>query len=132
MIVVDASALLAFLYREPGGEEVASHLADACLSTVNLAEVLGRVARDGGDPREVRNSIAAGRVEIVPFSAAEATIAATLLPTTRRQGLSLADRACLSLGMLRRVPVLTADRSWADLVLPIEVKLIRWHGPLLQ
>ena len=46
MTVLDASALLAFLFRETGHEQVAAALDSACLSTVNLSEVLGRFARD--------------------------------------------------------------------------------------
>ena len=47
MTVLDASALLAFLFREPGHEAVTTVIGDCCISTVNLSEVLGRFARDG-------------------------------------------------------------------------------------
>jgi ribonuclease VapC len=40
-------------------------------------------------------------------------------------GLSLADRACLSLAVERQAPALTADRAWGALALDIEVRLIR-------
>lgn len=40
MIVLDASAVLALLFREPGHEEVAARIRGSCLSTVNLSEVL--------------------------------------------------------------------------------------------
>ncbi len=48
MIALDASALLAFLFREPGHEMVAQKLEESCISSVNLAEVLGRFARGMG------------------------------------------------------------------------------------
>jgi PIN domain nuclease of toxin-antitoxin system len=40
-------------------------------------------------------------------------------------GMSFADRACLSLGVLRRVTVLTAERKMGLLTLPIKVTVIR-------
>lgn len=51
MIVLDASALLAYLFEETGHQVVAQYIEDACISTVNLCEVAGRLVRDGVDPR---------------------------------------------------------------------------------
>ena len=48
-----------------------------------------------------------------------------LRPITKRAGLSLGDRACLALGAQLGVPVLTTDRSWESLGLPVEVRVIR-------
>ena len=55
MVVLDASALLALLFAEPGAARVACSVDDSesVLSTVNLAEGLGRVARDGRDAARV-------------------------------------------------------------------------------
>jgi len=50
MIALDASALLAFLFREAGHERVGALIDDACLSAVNLSEVIARFVRDGHDP----------------------------------------------------------------------------------
>jgi ribonuclease VapC len=125
MIVLDASVVLAYLFGEAGHAEVARHLDGACMSTVNLAEVLGRVAQDGHDPRVVARGIAKGGVEIVPFTRAHAAAAAALLSRTRSRGLGLADRACLALATTRGIPVLTADRSWAQLPLDVPVHLLR-------
>ena len=53
--------------------------------------------------------------------------AGALEPVTRREGLSLGDRACLALAERHGVPALTADRSWAaaGARLGIAVELIR-------
>ncbi|MGB5736629.1 MAG: PIN domain-containing protein [Thiohalocapsa sp.] len=64
MIVLDASALLAFLFREPRHEIVAKAISDACISTFNLAETLGRFARDGHDPEPIAMRLADSPVEI--------------------------------------------------------------------
>jgi ribonuclease VapC len=40
-------------------------------------------------------------------------------------GLSLADRACLGLGLDLKAPVYTADRSWKNLKLDLQVHVIR-------
>ena len=125
MTVLDASALLAFLFRESGHEPVAGVIDDCCMSTVNLSEVLGRFARDGHDPRDAAERIAASPIETVPFVEDHAALTAALLPRTADNGLSLADRACLALAIQRQIPVMTADRAWSDIELPIPVVQIR-------
>ena len=42
--VLDASALLAMLNSEPGSERVAAALADSVMSSVNLSEVVAKLA----------------------------------------------------------------------------------------
>jgi ribonuclease VapC len=125
MIVLDASALLAFLFREPGHETVAALLDGALMSTVNLAEVLSRFARDGHDPRPVAARLARAGIARVAFTERLAMTAAAIVPLVAGRGLSLGDRACLALAMSRGLPALTADRRWAELDLPVPVELIR-------
>ncbi len=125
MIALDASALLAFMFQESGHELVAPHLEDCCLSTVNLSEIIGRFVRDGHDAEAVLNKLLTTPIEIVPFSAQQAGVAALLLPLGKPLGLSFADRACMALAMTRNVPVLTADTIWQELDLPIEINLLR-------
>jgi PIN domain nuclease of toxin-antitoxin system len=110
MIALDASALLAFLFRETGHERVTPFIDDACLSAVNLSEVIGRFVRDGHDAQLVLKQISATSIEIVPFSREQAALAASLQPQTQPFGLSLADRACLSLALERNIAAVTADR----------------------
>jgi ribonuclease VapC len=47
------------------------------------------------------------------------------MPLTKTHGLSLADRACLALAKRLDIPIVTADRDWADLNLGITLQLIR-------
>lgn len=125
MIVLDASALLAFLFCESGHESVASELEHACISAINLSEVIGRFARDGHDAREVLARIEKSPVEIVPFLGEDAALAAALIPAAQPLGLSLGDRACLALAAARKAPAWTADRAWLSLDLAVEVEVIR-------
>ncbi|MCU0611361.1 MAG: type II toxin-antitoxin system VapC family toxin [Candidatus Eisenbacteria bacterium] len=125
MIALDASAFLAFLFREDGHESVAGVLDQCCMSTVNLAEVTARFVRDGHDARAVLERLLRSGIEMVPFSAAEAGLTAALVPSTQSFGLSLGDRACLALALSRRIPAYTADRVWRNLTFPVEIVVIR-------
>ena len=124
MIAVYVSAFLAFLFREKGHERGPSILYEACLSAVTLAEVAGRFVKDGHDAFSVLQRLTTSPVEIVPFGPSDAALSASLLPKTRRPGLSLGDRACLALAMTQRIPALTSDRTWLKLDLGIKIEVI--------
>jgi ribonuclease VapC len=123
-VVLDASALLALILDEPGGARVAAQLHEAGLSTVNLTEVTQRLTDLWSDTR-VTAVLARIPCEVIDFDRALAMRAGLMRRATRAQGLSLGDRACLALAERLALPVLTADRVWADLDLGIEVVLIR-------
>ncbi|HYO46857.1 MAG TPA: type II toxin-antitoxin system VapC family toxin [Gemmatimonadota bacterium] len=125
MIALDASALLAFLFSEGGHEQVTEHLTDSCMSAVNLAEVLGRFARDGIDPLGVLRRLEATPIELVPFDSEDAARVAALFPLTRHLGLSLGDRACLALAISRDIPALTTDRTWERLDIGVDIQVVR-------
>lgn len=125
MIALDASALLAFLLRERGHERVAELLGEACMSTVNFSEVLGRFAHAGQDVVPIARRLLATPIELVDFSTQRAVMAAALVPATRAEGLSLGDRACLALARERRIRAITADKAWRRLDLGIEIETVR-------
>ncbi len=124
MIVMDASAVLAWLFREPGHETVGEFIHQALISSVNFAEVLGRFARDGVDAVAVAERLASVG-QIIPFSQTHSILAAALVQQGQRLGLSLGDRACLATAVEQNLPVLTADRVWAELELDVEIRIIR-------
>jgi ribonuclease VapC len=129
MIVLDASALLAYFFTVYGGDVVAAHIESSCLSSVNLAEVIARFVRDGHSAEAVYQQLAGSGIEIVPFLAEDAVLAAGLTTHTQKHGLSLADRACLALALRRNIPALTADQVCSKLDLPIDIQQIRASTP---
>ena len=125
-IVLDASAILAVVNREPGSERLTSAmLVNSAGSTVNVAEVYSKLVSRGGDPDEAWEDALSSIHEPVPFTAEHARIAGELVTRTRALGLSLGDRACLALGLALRAPVYTTDRSWKNLKLGIAIHVIR-------
>jgi PIN domain nuclease of toxin-antitoxin system len=56
-VVLDASALLALLNREPGHEEIARTISHAAISAVNLSEVTAKLAESGMPGEEIRNAL---------------------------------------------------------------------------
>lgn len=123
--VLDASAVLALLKKEPGADFVRARLADSLISAVNLSEVIAKHLDWGASLAEVTRTLAPLPFRVRPFDADQATIAASLRPATRDADFSFADRACLALGLSASLPVLTADRKWADFNLGVTVELIR-------
>jgi ribonuclease VapC len=131
MVVLDASALLAWFFGEPGSERIDQALVQgAVIHTVNWAEVLSKLAERGLDPEEVETDLNERGVlmqalNIEAGQPSDARTVARLRPLTRTQGLSLGDRYCLALGQRLGVSVLTADRAWAALDLGITVEVIQ-------
>ncbi len=122
-VVLDASALLAYLHGEPGGGHVRPLLDGAAISSVNWSEVVQKSLAHGVDVVGLREELESFGLHIVDFTATDAEDAANLWSHTRQLGLSLADRACLALGRRLGVTVATADHSWT--ALPGEVASVR-------
>ena len=123
--VLDASALLAFLGGEPGGEAVGPMLEASLVSAVNMAEVMTKLVDRGIGAVQAAEVIRALPCRVTAFDLEAGLAAGALRSATVHRGLSLGDRACLALGRAEQLPVLTADCAWAALDLGVEVVLIR-------
>jgi len=125
-VVLDASALLAVLNQEPGSEKLTPELLSAAAtSTVNLAEVHGKLVSQGLSPDDAWEATRSSVGDAVLFTAEHARLAGGLVAITRRLGLSLGDRACLALGLDPKLPVYTADKSWKKLKAGVLIQVIR-------
>nr|CAA6819263.1 MAG: Unknown protein [uncultured Thiotrichaceae bacterium] len=125
-MILDASALLALLQDEPGAEKVAAVIGHSKISAVNWSEVVQKLARHDSEAANIRPDIEALGLTIVPFSAEQAEITASLWSLTKPFGLSLADRVCLQLGISMKETVLTADSIWKKVDYPdLVVELVR-------
>ena len=113
--MLDASAALAYLQGEPGGDEVLELLDRSAISAVNWSETLRKTMALGIDPSAVISGLLAMGLEVIPFGHDDAERAARLWPATRAAGLSLGDRACLALAQRLEVPAVTTDRAWGEL-----------------
>ena len=120
--VLDASAVLALLFREKGATEVEGVLAASVMSAVNWSEVVQKLAVRGV-PAPDALFVLGLRVE--PFTLADARATATLWARSRALGLSLADRACLARAARVDAEVWPADRVWAAGDLGVPVRVIR-------
>jgi ribonuclease VapC len=119
--VLDASALIAFLFQENGADFVAAKIAAGLISSVNYSEVVARALEKQMPMETINFELGRLPMTIIPFDAPQATLTATLKAPTRALGLSLADRACLALGMSRNLPVVTGDRDWAKAALNVQL-----------
>ncbi|HEX7758538.1 MAG TPA: type II toxin-antitoxin system VapC family toxin [Caulobacteraceae bacterium] len=124
-VILDSSAVLAFMLNEPGSEAVRVAIVNAGICAVNYAEVASKIVDGGGDPAELRQMLSEANCDVIEADIDLATNAGLLRASTRHRGLSLGDRFCLALAQELSLPVLTADQAWRDLDLGVEITLIR-------
>jgi len=124
-VVLDSSALLAYTHGELGANKVASALSNAMMSSVNVAEVVTKLALGGMDSATITRMFREFELAIADFTAELALDAGLLAPHTKHLGQSLGDRACLALAHREGAAVLTTDRAWRNLDVGVEIELIR-------
>ncbi len=122
--VLDSSAVLAYILDKRGADIVHEALPGAWLSSVNLAEVVGKLRERGMPLAEIERALAPVDFELVDFGAELAMICGDMRVLTRPLGLSLGDRACLALARQRDATALTTDEAWAK-VPGAKVRLLR-------
>ena len=127
MIVLDASALLALVQREPGGGKVHGVLRASAVSAVNSTEVSNKLYDKMGIAQGslIAAQLASLVKEIVPYSFGETHAASVIHAGNRHLGISLGDCICLALGRKRGADVWTCDRKWAQLDASYRVIVLR-------
>lgn len=123
--VLDASALLCLLFREPGSDRVEARLTRALVSAVNYHEVFAKLIDQGVGPAEAKAMLAELDVDIIAVDREQADLGGALRQMTRNAGLSLGDRSCLALAQTRQAVAVTADRAWKGLKLGVEIEVVR-------
>lgn len=111
-MVLDASAVLAFLQGELGADRVEFALQNGRIGAANWSEVAQKVRSRGADWDTARALLESYDLQIEAVTADDAEEAAALW--RQGSGLSLADRLCLALSRRLDTPVLTADRAWGS------------------
>jgi len=124
-IVLDASAILALIQEEPGAEIIRPLLSQSMMSTVNVAESLTSLQKVDIGPEEGIEYMSLLINEIVSFDLDQAVEVAILYPKVKHKGLSLGDRACLTLGKKYHATIYTADKAWKNIDPELDIQLIR-------
>jgi ribonuclease VapC len=127
-VVLDTSAVLAILFREPGQDVVRSALRDGtAMSAVNFTEAMTRLVRNGMAADGAATALTTLPIALHDLNAELAIQTGAMFAQTRPFGLSLGDRACLALARHQGLPALTGDRAWLQVapLIGVEVRLIR-------
>ena len=125
-IVFDSSALIMLFAKEKGYEVIKQHMKNAIISSVNIAEVYKYcIEVQNLSEEDCKNLIKLSGIKIIEFCEEQALITAKIIKKTKQYGLSLGDRACIALAMLKNYPVLTCDKIWQKVDLDIEFIMAR-------
>jgi ribonuclease VapC len=127
-VVLDTSAVLAWMRDEPGAQVVDPLLAEAVMSAANWSETWQKPHQHGVDADRATHRLRVLGVQVEPLTATDAVTAARLWDRARAARLSLGDRCCLALAHRMSGTAVTADTAWAQLhldTLNFTVQLIR-------
>ncbi|MBN8829016.1 MAG: type II toxin-antitoxin system VapC family toxin [Sphingobacteriia bacterium] len=117
-VVIDSSVLLTIFNREAGSEKALEIISHSVMSTVSVAETLGIISSRYNAPIiEAKKFIYQIVGNVITFDDKQAMIAGELENISRqgKYGLSLADKACLALGISMNLPVYTTDKIWSEI-----------------
>jgi ribonuclease VapC len=113
--ILDSTALIALAGLETGAQRVAELLETSAVSAVNLAETANKLLEKGFSEAEVRESLAKLELKVENWTEDLAYRSAELSRFNKSHGLSLGDRACLTLAKQLHATAVTSDRAWRRL-----------------
>ena len=121
--VVDASAVLAWLQQEPGADAAEPLMMEGVIGAANWSEVLQKAGQHRVDAGVAAMLLKSFGLDVMDVTVGDAEVAAELWRAG--DGLSLADRLCLALGLRLGLTVATADSRWGRLSGAHRVTVIR-------
>ncbi len=133
-IVVDASALLAWLLNERGGNTI-NKILDLAIAPVSvIVEVLYRAGEKGlkTPPAQILQDLESVGVSIEPILPIDSLRAAELITISRKKrkskedsSLSLGDGLCIAVAERLGLPLTGGDKYWNECDLQVEFYLFR-------
>ncbi len=132
-VVLDASAIVAWIFRETGYQVVARALPYGVLPVANAVEALARALERGwsGGADELLADIELMGVSLEPSLEADTVRAAELIAQSRALGIargwgiSLGDALCLAIAERLELPAVGGDNAWDQLQLQVPHRLFR-------
>ena len=111
--LLDASAILAWLWAEPGSDAVdrAFCVGDVGCTAANWAEVVAKVVASRGEWGLAEAALMGRGLVIVPVDVDDAVEAGRM--SMAHPTASLGDRLCLAAGQRLLATILTVNRQWA-------------------
>jgi ribonuclease VapC len=97
---------------EPGSDKIAAISHRSTISSVNLTESIHKVVQKGSARRIVEQLFRELRLNVVEWSEDLSYSSAEFAMFGRSHGLSLGDRACLTLARNLHATAVTSDRAW--------------------
>lgn len=128
LIVLDASAALAYLLSEPGGALVRGSLTSSVMTSVNLIEVMKRLRKDLAEMKaaEVFSVFTAKLQSVEDVKGSDVFLASKIYTDYQKShNISLGDAVCLAVGLRLKAEVWTAEKVWASLPNVGQVRVIR-------
>jgi PIN domain nuclease of toxin-antitoxin system len=126
-VILDSSALLAGILAEPGHDLVTQAVAsDAAMSSVNLAEAMTILVRNGLPASEAERALAKAPVTIRSMIHSRFALE-RCLPSRGHSDCRWVTALVWRWHNVRICPVLTTDRAWAQAasLVGVTIKLIR-------
>ncbi|CAL7961915.1 putative PIN domain nuclease [Alphaproteobacteria bacterium] len=123
--VIDSSALLAVIYNEKLVIDAKKYFENSSMSVINATECIIVLNRNGM-PIEIAKSLLESLIsKFVICEFDNSNNITNIKNSNKNLGLSIADCFCLALGQKLELPIVTADKIWAEAKITSEVICIR-------
>lgn len=122
--LLDTSAIIALLKKEPGYKLLEGIISNSAISLVNLSELVSVLSRSNIPENEIDDIIMDIVPEIIPFCENVCIKAGKLARLTKDYGLSLGDRACIATACHYNMEIYTTDKIWLKLVASITTTIV--------